>query len=1000
MIDLRKLWENGGLIADQNNDQICDQVNVQIKLNEGVCPKGLIDFCARLGFETTSLSFDFLQENGRYEHLLTFTKEEVTKVEWNTSGLNISYENEEQLSELLRFLAGKWHYHFIAEDKAVKKIVLRNKIIYIYDMNDNELSSCKAPFSIKNVDSSNRSYQIKSLTEIWNDIGFLRDYKPSPENKQSITFNVSNDIHQEVWKEIYYGAARIGMEATSIDFPLTGEHSLNALTFSFQLNESAGSIELLENNVIFSGKGDALTRAISYFFREKHWSFGGHFACWEKKFNILTHREEELLHYYWEDAGEVSEIYERIQDSNESLHNKSSIVIYVSESKKNRDEMKSILVEKYPNAEIIIRSSFKPGYFWITEEVLPKIKDLKIGSISIKCKNSKTDDGLELPIRWIQELYPIDEVLAKELLIDSDNIQFELCDSLKSTYKIIVKDVDGKILLDESIIIPVSKVPYVEEGKYSYPTTSYLSIQQDDFFVEHYIQTDRERFYTYYLEEILPKLWDKVKDYTDYESGFTKPLFDRIEIEVEMSEEEVKLPVDEERISSLEALHEDLYFNTLDYFVEKGKQTIGKGYESPGGVYPFLIVKEKGKPEAKITAYKWMEQNREKVLTKKLIFGDHSKTPDEVMYHFEDGEELQLVQVPEKFQIDSIPDYVHQPKKAHIYPWLTDYSYRGKPIFVYEFFNQIVDEYYSASKLSTFKPTVLIETGHHANEVSSMPAIVELMDEIVTEHPEIMNHINLVIIPCANPDGVELHHLMTKDNPEWKHHAARYNAVGLEFTDVRYKESVFGEANVVPKIMNRWAPDIVIDDHGIPSHEWTQPFAGYHIPPRFNMSFWIPNSFIYGIAQKLDEEKYPKHAEVLHEIISSIYEKIKSTDIHEANKYWMKRYTKYGRRFIPELFPIEAENDFIFYKWHTEADAQSRSEIGRFPEWVSADIISEVADETVYGDVLEQCKKAHRLFDLGAIDWIKKDHQKIKKIFDEGNITIKRKRPLNIVKDE
>src|SRR5690606_23367303 len=135
-----------------------------------------------------------------------------------------------------------------------------------------------------------------------------------------------------------------------------------------------------------------------------------------------------------------------------------------------------------------------------------------------------------------------------------------------------------------------------------------------------------------------------------------------------------------------------------------------------------------------------------------------------------------------------------------------------------------------------------------------MPAIVELMDEIVTEHPEIMNHINLVIIPCANPDGVELHHLMTKDNPEWKHHAARYNAVGLEFTDVRYKESVFGEANVVPKIMNRWAPDIVIDDHGIPSHEWTQPFAGYHIPPRFNMSFWIPNSFIYGIAQKLDEE--------------------------------------------------------------------------------------------------------------------------------------------------
>ena len=45
-----------------------------------------------------------------------------------------------------------------------------------------------------------------------------------------------------------------------------------------------------------------------------------------------------------------------------------------------------------------------------------------------------------------------------------------------------------------------------------------------------------------------------------------QPFHRDLDIEVWMSEPDFKIGVDEELISSLEALHEDLYFVTLDFF--------------------------------------------------------------------------------------------------------------------------------------------------------------------------------------------------------------------------------------------------------------------------------------------------------------------------------------------------------------------------------------------------------------------------------------------------
>ncbi|PKC50862.1 hypothetical protein RhiirA1_485154, partial [Rhizophagus irregularis] len=69
----------------------------------------------------------------------------------------------------------------------------------------------------------------------------------------------------------------------------------------------------------------------------------------------------------------------------------------------------------------------------------------------------------------------------------------------------------------------------------------------------------------------LPKLVETIGDIKDG-MGYTEPLFSGLQVEVWMSEEEEKLGVDEERTSSLEALYEDIYFNTLDYFDHLGNK--------------------------------------------------------------------------------------------------------------------------------------------------------------------------------------------------------------------------------------------------------------------------------------------------------------------------------------------------------------------------------------------------------------------------------------------
>ena len=71
----------------------------------------------------------------------------------------------------------------------------------------------------------------------------------------------------------------------------------------------------------------------------------------------------------------------------------------------------------------------------------------------------------------------------------------------------------------------------------------------------------------------------------------------------------------------------------------------------------------------------------------------------------------------------------------------------------------------------------------------------------------LLDHVNVAIIPYENPDGAELHAWLQQEHPTWKHHPARYNAVGLEFSLERGNtDSRYGEGRVRDKVWQRWLP--------------------------------------------------------------------------------------------------------------------------------------------------------------------------------------------------
>lgn len=931
---LQKIWTLDGIFIDKNNDNVIDGISLFVDLPLGLMPDGLLDFFARAGFETTALSYNFFEYNGQKVKMIFKENLESSYIAYDNQIITVHYKNEIECSKLLSKLSTVGVNNLFQEDA-------RNSVIK----------------------------SIHSLAEIWSFSGFGADNEASP--NQTLSLNI--DIHpsmkkREIFIEFCHFVARTALYCTEIKLPVT-----NNLTASIGITVQAGDetkLKLIKANKLkLEGSINEVASALKWLNYQKNWSEEGTFGYWEKQIQLDEKKPSKLLlEEEWEDVSEIELVHKVLRDS--TLLDGDEIEVFISEPVYIRDQLKRDIQVSYPQLnKVKVYSAFKTGFQWVREEILPVItKDM----IEVKIYAKKEDNhcGLELPIRWIQEMYPIDVYLEKHTHLQADDITFNIEDNLEHTFKVFGIKEDGTTIQIGSLNIPVVQIPYVEEGKFAYPNTGAVRINSADSKVEtHIIPTDRERFYLYYINKFLPRVTNQLKDINDGQ-GENRPLFDRIVLDVWMSEQEEKLFIDEERISSMEALYEDLYFNTLDYFSEWGKRKHGISFDAPGGIYPFMHVSAGRKPRSRIQVFEWVDYIPSIKKTTELHF---NHACNEVTAVVESNEALVSCNV-ETFKANvnwassELSNFIKENKELRIaYP---DHSYYGDNIPIIECFIPSWETFDAALKLTLLKKTIVIEAGHHANEVSSTPAVLRLVKDL-SSNMDYLKEMNIIVIPLANVDGNYLLSKMIIEHPEWKHHAARYNAVGLEFAYAKYQQTVFGEANILPQVMRKWAPDIVVDNHGIPSHEWVQPFAGYNSPPRFPVSYFLPSAKIYGIGRISQEVNEKRLAENLETIVQSINKKFEATSIAAENAYWKSRFVKYGHAWLPDIFPIEEASFINFYRQQSVTPTYPTVSILRYPEWVAADIISEAADEVVYGEELESCMESQILFNSGIIDVLK-----------------------------
>ncbi len=271
-------------------------------------------------------------------------------------------------------------------------------------------------------------------------------------------------------------------------------------------------------------------------------------------------------------------------------------------------ETRAALLERGadPEATVVeVRSAFKQGYSWLYEGVRPQLEGADVGEILIRFRRNDPprewpQQAIHTPVRWLHEIFPIDEVLARDLDIDLDRIRFEQV--LEGpTYEVVVTDSDGDVLLVDSFDPRWVLRPYFDrfrDYEHVRVTTGWIEARAAGrVLADERIVTDPEAFWDFYQETVLPAVYDHVMERHD---GIPRggdadaPFFGELMVEVRLSEPDYRLGIDNEIHSTMDALHEEVYFGTIEFFDLIGRNSRGRGLTYPGRILPVMLPKSDG----------------------------------------------------------------------------------------------------------------------------------------------------------------------------------------------------------------------------------------------------------------------------------------------------------------------------------------------------------------------------------------------------------------------
>jgi hypothetical protein len=275
------------------------------------------------------------------------------------------------------------------------------------------------------------------------------------------------------------------------------------------------------------------------------------------------------------------------------------------------------------------------------------------------------------------------------------------------------------------------------------------------------------------------------------------PFFATMEIEIATGGIERRLPWHDERISTREALHEDLYFSLLELFQQIGGRPLGSRDFQPGQIVP-LISAGAGDTRVRVR-----------------LVPHRAEVPR--------GQE------PERLELASRPLMA-----AEIARHLDALGGAA-------FGTSSVQGRAVAGRLFRGEgPGIVVTAGQHANETSGVVGALRAAGRLVRRG------LNLAVLPQENPDGYALHHRLRAENPCHMHHAARFTALGDDLEN-RAAEAPLERAARLEAFAATDAR-LHINLHGYPAHEWTRPLTGY-LPTGYG-AYALPRGFFLILRHK------------------------------------------------------------------------------------------------------------------------------------------------------
>lgn len=863
-----------------------------------------------------------------------------------------------------------------------------------------------------------------------------------------IAFDLPVELPGPVAAAVANLAARIGLESGGVTFPLVRD---TGAQFVVRPGPGPARVYWADNGWRAEGDATELARLLNQI--AEYWPHITAPECGGVGQAVARLRRwmagdgpepnapgETIWHRNWQDRWEVERAIDAVASLElGSLHTLPDeplqVMVFVSEPPDQRRSLarelrQDIQTRLGRDVEVVVLSAFKAGLSWIQEVVIPALEASRdaIAGVRISYRRLVEETALDLPIRWMQELFPGPEIMSAKLNIPLDRIEVVEAEHATATFVAEAFDNTGRSFGRWECTPPYRVQPYVEAlGARSgnvVVTTGGVAVRTVGGWQEvARFPTDLEAFWAFWQREVLPEVLQVIGQAGP--SPEMQPFFGELLAEVWISEPNQRLGVREENDSAAEALAEDIYFTTLDAIELYGQHEAGAKLEAPGAIIPVIHVAPGEPPRARITlraaparpalpypSLRVTEIAREgeelHIVVEAEIDGDTGpffdrlrRLADTVSVNGNGGISAAVRLEGETFVMRlPLAAPLVPVQAAHIKPppmdtnlwgetvldqmralvamqeisgWVEETSYQGRPIPALSLATPCPGRLRSVLKEAVLKPTFLIAARHHANEISSTNAAFRLA-WLCASDPDwrrYLDRVNVVIIPYENPDGAALHARLANvaGAGNWKHHPARYNAVGFEYgADAFNPDTRFGEARTRTALYRRWLPDVVVDNHGVPSHEWVQPFAGFGSPPRFRVSYWIVQAMLYGIASSLDDPAVPQQRAWVEALRDAVSAKVRDTDIGDWNRIYGESYRFWGQSREPERFPGEFHSDML---WHISAvprQSRWRGFHQRFPSTTVLSWVTEVNDETAEGEHLERVARAHLLANQATLD--------------------------------